>query len=204
MSISPLRAEPTPFRPEFEEASTLRTDAVPFATLGPSCAGGAHRRCLLGAEQCSCPHHRGLPVAAHVAPPVEFVCPVCFEPHPTLRARSTHLRQTHPIGTSPHKGQFEVTVGRTASRNNREAPASPSATRDVVLRPVDAEPKSGTPELSMARPDPTVNGGRRSRRAELLTPHEGGRTAEPGCAPATASAGEAPGSVATVHHNPTK
>lgn len=74
-----------------------------ISAISPACAGRAHKRCLLTAEQCPCPHHRGEPVdAAPAVEPVTFDCPICFTSFPTVRERATHLSQAHPplIGTN--------------------------------------------------------------------------------------------------------
>lgn len=80
----------------------FQTDAHPIPA--PSCLGGAHRRCLLQADTCSCPCHRGVDLGPK--PPAArplFPCAACSELFDTYQARIEHFREAHPIVVSGHE-----------------------------------------------------------------------------------------------------
>lgn len=100
------------------DRARFATDAHPIPA--PSCLGGAHRRCLLQADTCSCPCHRGVDLGPKppAARPV-FPCAACGESFDTHQARIDHFREEHPIVVSGHElddrglPQFEVVAADT-------------------------------------------------------------------------------------------
>lgn len=87
----------------------LRRRDQPAAPMGPSpaCLGGSHRRCLLDATTCACPHHRD--EYLYPVPPVArevFACPVCGVEFDRAWLRVEHVRVSHPVVTTIHDDEW--------------------------------------------------------------------------------------------------
>lgn len=158
------------------------THRIPAETInapGPSCSGGAHRRCLLTAEQCSCPCHHDPEFAVTAAEPARaaaaaYECPACATSYPTAAARAGHLERAHPVDLG-HEWKF-----------------CPSCTAafDVGAQ-LDRHVRASHPETLVSRGRPAS-----------VTPTTAGTAAVPESSPTgSAPVGDVPGAAATPVSN---